>query len=38
MVEPLTRGGEFLLTGAAGKIVFSTEDFTDEQRQFAETT
>ncbi|MEI6205833.1 MAG: acyl-CoA dehydrogenase family protein [Desulfuromonadales bacterium] len=34
----LARGGDFLVTGAAGKSVFSPEDFSDEQRQFAATT
>ncbi|MDD5286120.1 MAG: acyl-CoA dehydrogenase family protein [Desulfuromonadaceae bacterium] len=38
MEDNLARGGDFLLTGAAGKSIFSPEDFSDEQRQFAETT
>lgn len=38
MKDNLTRGGDFLLTGTAGKHFFSPEDFSDEQRQFAETT
>jgi alkylation response protein AidB-like acyl-CoA dehydrogenase len=38
MEDNLIRGGDFLLTGAAGKSIFSPEDFSDEQRQFAETT
>ena len=38
MDEKLARGGDFLLTGAEGKSAFAPEDFSDEQRQFAETT
>ncbi len=38
MEETLARGGDFLLTGTAGKSSFSPEDFSGEQRQFAETT
>lgn len=38
MADKLARGGDFLLTDAAGKRIFSPEDFSAEQRQFAETT
>ena len=38
MADNLARGGEFLVTGAEGKRVFAPEDFSVEQRQFAETT
>ena len=38
MEGSMTKGGDFLLTDAAGKCTFSPEDFSDEQRQFAETT
>ena len=38
MADILARGGEFLVTGAEGKRVFAPEDFSVEQRQFAETT
>lgn len=34
----LERGGAFLLTDANAKNAFVPEDFSDEQRQFAETT
>ncbi len=34
----LARGGEYLLTEAVGKKVFSPEDFSSEQRQIAATT
>lgn len=38
MEKNLARGGDFLLTDTTGKYIFSPEDFSDEQRQFAETT
>ncbi len=38
MKDNLARGGDFLLTEASGKGAFSPEDFSGEQRQFAETT
>ena len=38
MTQEPAKGGEFLLTDAVGKRTFSPEDFSDEQRQFAETT
>ena len=38
MAETLARGGDFLFNGALGKRIFSPEDFSDEQRQFADTT
>ena len=38
MEGSMTKGGDLLLTDAAGKCTFSPEDFSDEQRQFAETT
>lgn len=37
-MDTLARGGEFLVTGAAGRGIFTPERFSDEQRQFAETT
>jgi alkylation response protein AidB-like acyl-CoA dehydrogenase len=38
MADTLARGGDFLLTGAAGRRAFAPEDYSDEQRQFSETT
>ena len=38
MTDILARGGDFLFTEAIGKVTFSPEDFSAEQRQFAETT
>ena len=38
MADTLAKGGEFLFTGARGKRIFSPEDFSVEQRHFAETT
>lgn len=38
MEDSLARGGGFLLTSAIGKIIFTPEEFSDEQRQFAGTT
>ncbi len=38
MEDKLAQGGEFLLTGTAMKSFFSPEDFSVEQRQFADTT
>ena len=38
MAEALAKGGDFLFTAAIGKRTFSPENFSDEQRQFAETT
>ena len=38
MKVTIPKGGEFLLTDATTKSAFSPEDFSDEQRQFAETT
>ena len=38
MAETLARGGDFLFNGALGKRIFSPEDFSAEQRQFADTT
>lgn len=38
MATELERGGAFLLTDAKTKSAFSPEEFSDEQRQFAETT
>ena len=37
ILEP-ARGGDFLVSDAIGKKTFSPENFSDEQRQFAETT
>jgi alkylation response protein AidB-like acyl-CoA dehydrogenase len=38
MTDKLARGGEFLFTDGIGKRTFAPEDFSAEQRQFAETT
>lgn len=38
MNENLAKGGEFLLSEAAGTAIFAPEDFSSEQRQIAETT
>ena len=38
MAETLAKGGDFLFTGALGKRTFSPENFSVEQRHFAETT
>jgi alkylation response protein AidB-like acyl-CoA dehydrogenase len=38
MKDNLALGGDFLLTDATEKKTFSPEEFSDEQRQFAETT
>jgi alkylation response protein AidB-like acyl-CoA dehydrogenase len=38
MADTLARGGDFLFNGALGRRVFSPEDFSAEQRQFADTT
>ncbi len=36
--KQLVKGGEFLLTEAVGKCLFTPEDFSLEQRQIADTT
>ena len=38
MAERIFKGGEYLVTEVACSEVFIPEDFTDEQRQIAETT
>ena len=38
MNDNLAKGGEFLLTEAAGTDIFIPEEFSSEQRQIAETT
>ncbi|NNK96795.1 MAG: acyl-CoA dehydrogenase [Desulfobacterales bacterium] len=38
MTEKILKGGEYLITETPCESVFTPEDFSDEQRQFAETT
>lgn len=38
MAEKISKGGEYLIVDAGCESVFTPEDFSDEQRQFAETT
>lgn len=38
MAETILKGGEYLITESTCSDVFTPEDFTDEQRQMAETT
>ncbi|HXV20778.1 MAG TPA: acyl-CoA dehydrogenase family protein, partial [Desulfuromonadales bacterium] len=38
MAERIFKGGEYLVAEATCKEVFTPEDFTDEQKQIAETT
>ncbi len=38
MAEALLKGGEYLITETRCEDVFTPEDFSDEQRQFGETT
>jgi alkylation response protein AidB-like acyl-CoA dehydrogenase len=38
MTEQILKGGEYLIRDTACEDVFTPEDFSDEQRQFAETT
>ena len=38
MAEKIFKGGEYLIADVACEDVFTPEDFSDEQRQFAETT
>lgn len=38
MAEVLMKGGEYLISEVKSEDVFTPEDFTDEQRQFGETT
>lgn len=38
MAERIFKGGEYLVVDVACEDVFTPEDFSDEQRQFAETT
>lgn len=36
--KEILRGGEYLITDVSSEGVFTPEDFSDEQKQFAETT
>ncbi|HBH30156.1 MAG TPA: acyl-CoA dehydrogenase [Desulfofustis sp.] len=38
MEKEILRGGEYLITDVSSEGVFTPEDFSDEQKQFAETT
>ena len=38
MAEKLLKGGEFLIAETSAEDVFTPEDFSDEQKQFGETT
>jgi len=38
MAEALMKGGEYLIAETKSEDVFTPEDFSDEQRQFGETT
>ena len=38
MADTLLKGGEFLIATTDAKDVFTPEDFSDEQKQFGETT
>ena len=38
MADTLLKGGEFLIAETAAEDVFTPEDFSDEQKQFGETT
>ena len=38
MAERILKGGEYLITDVPCEDVFTPEDFSDEQRQFGETT
>jgi alkylation response protein AidB-like acyl-CoA dehydrogenase len=38
MTDNIMKGGEYLITEVACEDIFTPEDFSDEQRQFAETT
>ncbi len=38
MTDTIIKGGEYLIAETACQDVFTPEDFSDEQRQFAETT
>ena len=38
MADKIMKGGEYLVAEVACEDVFTPEDFSDEQRQFAETT
>ena len=38
MADTLLKGGEFLIAATAAEDVFTPEDFSDEQKQFGETT
>ena len=38
MAEKIFKGGEFLVTEVTCDEIFTPEEFTDEQKQIAETT
>ena len=38
VADTIPKGGEFLISEASAKDVFTPEDFTDEQKQLGETT
>ena len=38
MAERILKGGEYLVTEVTCEEVFTPEEFTDEQKQIAETT
>jgi len=38
MTDTIMKGGEYLIAETACEDIFTPEDFSDEQRQFAETT
>ena len=38
MAEKIFKGGEFLVTEVTCDEIFTLEEFTDEQKQIAETT
>ena len=38
MADTLLKGGEFLIATTEAQDVFTPEDFSDEQKQFGETT
>ena len=38
MADTILKGGEYLIADVACESVFTPEDFSDEQKQFAETT
>ena len=38
MAETLLKGGEYLIRAISCEDVFTPEDFSDEQKQFGDTT